>query len=613
MNLHYVNACSGMIDIENLTHRVGGRILFENATLHLPSQGKVGIVGPNGCGKTTLFRLVLGQEKIDSGEIYVKNGMRLVCIKQEIENGEISLLDSLINTDLELIQLRKILNSDQCIPAEELADAYDRYEAIGGYSAEARAASILSGLGFRQNDLQKKLSEFSGGWQMRAALAATLFAPSDCLLLDEPTNHLDFETAMWFENYLKNLSKTILMISHEKQFLNKICNYIISVHDRQLHLFKGNYDTYIDARSNQKVALVKNIENLQKKRQHMQNFIDRFGVKATKAKQAQSRLKMIEKMEIPEMPSSEHRVKFSFPQPKPQVDRKLITLENVSAGYGGKIVLHSINLCITLGDRIALLGSNGNGKSTLAKIISGRLTPHSGEIIGARNVKISYFSQQQADELNLEKTPIEIFRNTTREFSETQIRAHLGRFGITQERSETAVKNLSGGEKSRVLFAINSLSNPHAMIFDEPTNHLDIETREALINAINEYHGAVVLITHDFYILSKICSKFFIIADGRCSPFGGSLEDYREFLLTGNNRATAKAANREKETKTKLAEKQKEKELLALGKTIAALETKKKEFEEILSKSYDHEACDSYADCCKRLVELENKWLELQE
>ncbi|MDR1414041.1 MAG: ATP-binding cassette domain-containing protein [Puniceicoccales bacterium] len=602
-----------MIDIENLTYRIGGRILFENATLHLSSSGKIGIVGPNGCGKTTLFRLILGQEEIDDGKICIKTGTRLICVKQEFEDVEVTLMDFLLNADWELVKLRKILNNEHSIAAEELANAYDKYETIGGYSAEARASSILSGLGFKQNDLRKKLKEFSGGWQVRAALAATLFAPSDCLLLDEPTNHLDFETAMWLENYLATLDKVILMISHEKQFLNKICNYIISVSNRQLHLFKGNYDNYASTRNNQETALVRNIENLQKKRQHMQDFIDRFGAKATKAKQAQSRAKMIEKMEIPEMPNSEYRIKFSFPQPKPQVDRKLVTLENVFAGYGPRTVLSSVNLCVGFGDRIALLGANGNGKSTLAKVISGRLAPRSGLVTEGRNVKISYFSQQQADELNLEKTPIDALRNIIREFSETQVRAHLGRFGITQARSETAIKNLSGGEKSRVLFAINSLSNPHLMIFDEPTNHLDIETREALIKAISEYQGAVVLITHDFHILSKTCSKFFIIANGKCSPFRGSLEDYREFLLAGKGEESSKEGGRGKQGNSKCNSKQKSKELSALGKAIASVESEKKKLEKKLSEHYDQGVCDTYAACCKKLEDLENEWLEMAE
>ncbi|MDR1596047.1 MAG: ATP-binding cassette domain-containing protein [Puniceicoccales bacterium] len=601
-----------MIDIENLTYRIGSRILFENATLHLPSSGKIGIVGPNGCGKTTLFRLILGQEEVDGGEIYIKNSTKIVCVKQEIESCEALLIDFVINADGELVRLRAILNDEKNISAEELASAYEAYDAIGGYSAEARAAAILAGLGFKQDDLGEKLGSFSGGWQVRASLAATLFAPSHCLLLDEPTNHLDFETAMWLENYLEKTDKMMLMISHEKQFLNKVCNHIVSIYDGKLNLFKGNYDTYANTRKTKEVALIRNITNLQKKRDHMQVFINRFGAKATKAKQAQSRVKMIEKMEIPEMPSSEYKVRLSFPQPQPQVDRRLVELEDVSAGYGNKVVLSSVEFYINSDDRIALLGANGNGKSTLAKVISGRLRPQRGTITYGRNVKISYFSQQQADELDVKKTPIAILNYMDSGFSETQARAHLAKFGITQTRSETTVENLSGGEKSRVLLAINSLHTPHAMVLDEPTNHLDIGAREALIEAIEKYEGAVILITHDFYTLEKTCNKFFIVNGGKCTPFTRSLDDYRRSLLAKDSMENGSVKN-SRIAKSEISPDQKksvgEDELLRLEREIAELEAKKEELEVQLSGSCDPALCVTYSDCCKELMSLEDKWL----
>ncbi|MDR2778764.1 MAG: ABC-F family ATP-binding cassette domain-containing protein [Puniceicoccales bacterium] len=601
-----------MIDIENLTYRIGNRTLFENATLHLPSLGKIGVVGPNGCGKTTLFRIILEQKDIDAGEIFIKSGARLVCVKQEIENGEIPLLNFIIGADKELIQLRTTLEDKQ-ISDEKLANAYDAYVAIDGYSAEARASSILDGLGFRQGDFHKKLKEFSGGWQVRASLAATLFAPSDCLLLDEPSNHLDLETAMWLENFLGKTNKMILMISHEKQFLNSICNYIVSISNGQLYLFKGNYDTYIDTRSKQETALIKNIEAQQKKREHVQSFIDRFRAKATKAKQAQSRIKMLEKMEIPEMPNVEYRVTLSFPKPHPPVDRKLIILENVAAGYGDKVVLRNVELCVNSNDRIALLGANGNGKSTLAKLLSNRLVPISGKIFYARNSKVSYFSQQQADELNVENSPIEILRNVVRDFSETQARSHLTRFGITQSRSETLIKNLSGGEKSRVLLAINSLYNPHAMVLDEPTNHLDIEARGALIDAINKYEGAVILVTHDFFTLSQTCNKLFIIEGGRCTPFNGTLDSYRKMLLMKeiNQNSSANHANETKAPKQTGNGSKLKKRLSFLEKDIKILEAEKTILEEKLSKFQDAETYEIYIKHCDKLAKLENEWLEL--
>ncbi|MDR2738102.1 MAG: ABC-F family ATP-binding cassette domain-containing protein [Puniceicoccales bacterium] len=594
-----------MIDIDGLTHRIGGRVLFENATLHMPSNGKIGLVGPNGCGKTTLFRIIFGQEEIDGGTISIVSGAKLVCVKQEIEDGEISLIDFVIDADHELVGLKKILDGVGDITDDALAQAYNRYEAIDGYSAEARAASILAGLGFKHCDLRKDIHEFSGGWQVRAALAATLFAPSDCLMLDEPTNHLDLETAMWLENYLDRTNKMVVMISHEKQFLNKICNYIVSIHDRQLQLFRGNYDTYIDTRDKRETALIKTIETQQKKREHIQSFVDRFGAKATKAKQAQSRLKMIEKMQIPPMPSSQHGVKLSFSKPHPHVDRKIITMENVSAGYGENIVLKNVEFCVNFGDRIALLGANGNGKSTLAKLLSARLAPRSGNILYAKNAKISYFSQQQADELDMVRTPTETIRSIARDFSETQARSHLARFGVTQARSETPIKNLSGGEKSRVLLAINSLHCPHAMVLDEPTNHLDIDAREALVVAINKYEGAVVLITHDFYTLHETCRQFFIVDGGKCTPFSGTLEEYRELLLARDSPkadpTVRRKSNRPKATRN----------VSALEKAISAAEETKKELESKLSRSYDGGIYDSYVECCEKLKALEEEWLAL--
>ncbi|MDR2629204.1 MAG: ATP-binding cassette domain-containing protein [Puniceicoccales bacterium] len=601
-----------MIDIENLTYRIGNRILFENATLHLPSDGKIGIVGPNGCGKTTLFRIILGQEDIDAGEVFIKNKARLVCVRQEIENDEISLLDFIIGADEELVRLRTILEDKQ-ISDEDLANAYDAYVAVDGFSAEARASSILDGLGFKRDDLHKKLKEFSGGWQVRASLAAALFAPSDCLLLDEPSNHLDLETAMWLENFLEKTNKMVIMISHERQFLNSICNCIVSIFNRELHLFRGNYDTYIDTRKKQELALARNIEAQQKKREHIQSFIDRFRAKATKAKQAQSRIKMLEKMEVPEMPNEKYKVTLSFPRPHPQVDRKLIILENVAVGYGNKMVLGNVEFCVNSDDRIALLGANGNGKSTLAKLLAKRLVPFSGNISYARNLKVSYFSQQQADELNVESSPVETLRGLARDFSATQVRSNLARFGITQSRSETLIKNLSGGEKSRVLLAINSLSNPHVMILDEPTNHLDIEAREALVDAINKYQGAVILVTHDFFTLSKTCHRFFIIDGGKCTPFNGSLDFYREMLLSkGNNQnSSVDNSNKIENPKRPSNDSKLRKRLLLLEKDISILENERKILEEKLSKFQNMEVYGLYAKCCDELAKLENQWLEL--
>ena len=434
--------------------------------------------------------------------------------------------------------------------------------------------------------------------------------------MDEPTNHLDLETSIWLENHLEKSGKTIVMISHEKQFLNKICNYIISIYDKKLHLFAGNYDTYKMTRQSQETALIRNIETQTKKREHMQSFIDRFGAKATKAKQAQSRLKMIEKMEIPEMPSSVYKVEFSFPNPSQKVDKKLVILEHASTGYGDKIVLNDINLCINIDDRVALLGANGNGKTTLAKLLSGRLRAITGDVSYARNVKISYFSQQQADELDIGKTPVDIILSSNFEFSETQARSFLARFGITDAKSMTTISKLSGGEKSRVLLAMNSLCIPHLMIFDEPTNHLDIEAREALIDAINKFSGAVVLITHDFYTLSKTCNRFILVDGGTCRQFSGTLEDYKNFLLNSGSTQDVndkKKINVQKSEKQSTNSKKIKKELSIIEKKIHELEIEKSSLEQKLSNFYSDEIYLSYEKCCSELSKLETEWLNLSE
>ena len=369
-------------------------------------------------------------------------------------------------------------------------------------------------------------------------------------------------------------------------------------------------------RQSQETALIRNIETQTKKREHMQSFIDRFGAKATKAKQAQSRLKMIEKMEIPEMPSSVYKVEFSFPNPSQKVDKKLVILEHASTGYGDKIVLDDVNLCINIDDRVALLGANGNGKTTLAKLLSGRLRAITGDVSYARNVKISYFSQQQADELDISKTPVDIILSSNFEFSETQARSFLARFGITDAKSMTIISKLSGGEKSRVLLAMNSLCIPHLMIFDEPTNHLDIEAREALIDAINKFSGAVVLITHDFYTLSKTCNRFVLVDGGTCRQFSGTLEDYKNFLLNSSstqNVSDSKKINVQKVEKQSTASKKIKKELSVIEKKMHELEIEKSSLEQKLSNYYSDEVYLSYEKCCSELSKLETEWLNLSE
>lgn len=604
-----------MLDVRHLTYRIGTRDLILDANLSLSKGDKVGIVGPNGHGKTTFFRLLLGQIQPDAGSIQLPKNAKIVYVQQDIPHPEQLLIDFILAADTEWTTLQKKLQSTD--NAEEISEICERLNHIDGFSTEARAAAILSGLGFTNDDLRKPLQDFSGGWQVRAALAATLFAPSDLILLDEPTNHLDLETSLWLENYLQKTDKTLLIISHEKEFLNHLCQKILHLQGGQTHLYSGNYDTFRRTQALQEENLRKQIESQEAKRQHLQEFINRFGAKATKASQAQSRQKQLDKMEILEGPAAEYRVSFRFPEPFPKIDRRLVTLENVQAGYGDLVVLRDVNLRLDAGERIAFLGANGNGKSTLAKIISQRLQPQKGIILHAKKEKIGYFSQHQSEELDLEKTPIEVFRELLPDANETEIRTQLAAFGITQERSKTKIQKLSGGEKTRILFAVIALQKPHLMIFDEPTNHLDIEAREALADALNSYKGAVILITHDFDFLKKTVQDFYLIRNHQCQKFQGTLEDYRTWLLK-ESQENDSVLTKKKSTsnsvdprKNSREIRQKAKKLQRLEEEITDLTTQKNLLEQELTTSFDPTRYEEFEILRTKLESLEEEWLQL--
>ncbi|MDR1434798.1 MAG: ABC-F family ATP-binding cassette domain-containing protein [Puniceicoccales bacterium] len=601
-----------MIDVRNLTYSIGGRILLNDLSFYLPTDGTIGIVGANGCGKSTLFRLILGDISSDQGTIIKPNASKVVTVRQEIKDDSVGLLNFVLQSDRDLMDLRRASEEEQ--DGMKLAEIFEKIEAIDGFNAEIRASTILSGLGFLNEDLQKPLKDFSGGWQIRAALGATLFAPSDILLLDEPSNHLDFETSLWLRNYLQRIhgQKTIIIVSHERDFLNTLCDKIL--HLPSGILYAGNYDIFIETRANQQQALAKRIEKQETARKHLQSFVDRFRYKASKAKQAQSRIKMIEKMEkLPKL-DRDYTVRFSFPNPKP-IDRVLIQVKKGIAGYGDHIVLEDLNLKIDAGDRFALLGANGNGKSTLVKVLSDRLALFDGVTEFAKKLQIAYFSQHLTDELDVTKTPFEILSTVLSDSNETQVRSQLARFGLMQQKSDTRVKNLSGGEKTRLLLAIITRQAPHILILDEPTNHLDIEAKDALIEALNEYEGAVVLVSHDFYLIESVSDQLLLVKDRRCQPFTGDLNDYVEVVLA-EKRATKKSENTAKERdqsplKNEKKRKQIAKELEKIEKIIGELTQKKKILEEKLSRNYTHENAEKLDNISENLSSQEQEWLNL--
>lgn len=607
-----------MIEIKDLSFHFGLRTLFEDASVLIQDGQKVGLVGPNGCGKSTLFKLITGAFSPDGGKIEITRGTQIATVAQEIADPSQLLLPYVLAADKELTALEKESQRAD-ISGERLAEVFDRMEFLGAHSATARASAILSGLGFENKDFHRPLKEFSGGWQVRACLAAALYAPSNCLLLDEPTNHLDLETSVWLENYLLHLNKTVFIISHDRHILNLLCDKIIHVENAVLKLYNGNYDQYERTRA----AAIEGMRLAAAKHErvvaHLQSFVDRFRYKATKAKQAQSRIKMIEKMgELPPIPK-DPEVHFQFPSPT-RLTQSLISIEGGVAGYDEKPVLTDLNLRIEQDDRIALLGANGNGKSTLAKILSHRLLLMSGKMTTAKKMKIAYFSQHQTEELDVEKTPFEQLGDVMPGASETQIRAQLGAFGLNKAKSDTEIGKLSGGEKSRLLLALITKDAPHLLILDEPTNHLDIQSRDALLDALNAYTGAVVLITHDLHVIEMACDTLWIVRGGTCRTFTGDLEDYKMQLLNGGDREGAasdkmsgKEARRRDAAKRRADAAPLKKQIRELDKKIEKLSTRKAQLEQQLLVQYSADGSIELALLTDELNKCEEEWLALNE
>ena len=445
------------------------------------------------------------------------------------------ILDFLLSTDRERTSLLQRLGT---APADELGEIHERLKIIEASSAPARAAEILHGLGFKNEDFPRPIKEFSGGWRMRLALAAALFQVSDVLLLDEPTNHLDLEAGMWLEDHLQKYRGTLVIVSHDRNILNVLCDHIIHFDNKKLVSYSGNYDTFCNTRVLRKEQQQKLAEKQEQKRRHLQSFVDRFRYKASKAKQAQSRLKMLEKMQPVSLMEDAASVQFSFPEAD-ELPPPLLTIEDGVVGYDGRAVLKKLNFQVVDNDRIALLGANGNGKSTLAKLISGRLPLMEGRDIRSGKLKVGYFAQHQAEELPLEQTACEFMTSLLPDLPEPKVRAHLARFGLGQEKALTRIALLSGGEKAHLLFAAMTYNAPQLLILDEPTNHLDIDGREALINALNEYNGSVILITHDIHLIELIADNLWLVKDGLCKPYDGDLNDYKNLLL-GKNEPVSK-------------------------------------------------------------------------
>lgn len=614
-----------MLTLSDITFRIAGRTLFDKASLSLSAGHRIGLVGPNGTGKTTLFKLITGELALDSGEITLMSGVKVGMVRQDLPDDETTLLEVVLAADTERADL--LAEADTMADPERLGDIYARLNDIDAYTAPSRAAMILAGLGFDEEAQNSPISSFSGGWRMRVALAAALFREPDLLMLDEPTNHLDFEALVWLENYLMRYSRTLIMISHDREILNKTVTHIVHLDQCKLITYTGNYDQFEKTRAeklmNQQALLQK--QQMQKKK--MMEFVDRFRAKASKARQAQSRLKAIEKMDMVDAIITERTTAFTFPEPESLLS-PIITLENINVGYAAeKPVLRKLNLRIDIEDRIALLGANGNGKSTLIKLLSGRLPPLSGHLEKSSKLRVGYFAQHQAEELDISLTPYQLLKHTIPTLAEPKVRGLLGRFGFDKHKADTKIEELSGGEKARLLFCLMSYDAPHVMLLDEPTNHLDIDARAALIQALNNYKGCVILVSHDPHLVECVADQLWLVKDGSCVPYEDDLEEYRRLIIAQRRKERAdhrSSAKHTKDAQKTEAESQKnrqklQKDLEKIQNEIDKLTIKKHQMEEAMAAPA---ACNSlqtmlelqkdYALLEKNLSVAENKWLEIQ-
>ena len=518
-----------MTTIADLTYRLGPRVLFDGASAQLPEGARVGFVGRNGAGKTTLFRLISGEIAAESGSITLPRRAKMGRVEQEAPGGPGKLIDFVLAADIERAEL--LHEAETAQDPHRIAEIHTRLADIDAHSAPARAARILSGLGFDEAAQNRALSEFSGGWRMRVALAAVLFTQPDLLLLDEPTNYLDLEGSLWLVEHLKTYPATAIVISHDRDLLDAVCDHILHLDRAKLTLWKGNYSGFEKQRRELMAVQAKAAKKQEDKRKHLQEFVDRFRAKATKARQAQSRLKMLEKMEPTAAIVDTDVLPIHLPSPEKQLSPPIIAMERGAVGYDERVVLSRLNLSLSNDDRIGLLGANGNGKSTFAKLLAGRLQPMGGDIVRATKLEVGFFAQHQVDDLDLSDTPYRAVARLMPDAPESRVRARAAQMGFSGERADTKVDQLSGGEKARLLMGLSTFHGPHLIILDEPTNHLDIDSRAALIEAINDYTGAVVLVSHDRYLLEACADRLWLVADGAVKEFDGDIDDYTKLVL----------------------------------------------------------------------------------
>jgi ATP-binding cassette subfamily F protein 3 len=544
-----------MLNLSGITVRLGGRPILDGASAALPPRSRVGLIGRNGAGKSTLMRVIAGLLEPDNGAVEMPRGARIGYVAQEAPAGAGTPFETVLAADIERAAL--LAEAEHTTDSDRIGDIHERLNAIEAHSAPARAARILVGLGFDEEMQQAPLDSFSGGWRMRVALAALLFSGPDLLLLDEPSNHLDLEAVLWLENFLKSYRATMVVISHERDFLNNVVDHILHLEGGQTILYPGGYDAFERQRA-ERLAQLESARTAQaSQRAKLQDYIARNSARASTAKQAQSRAKALAKMQPIAEVANDPSLVFNFPNPQP-LRPPLITLDMASVGYGDTTILSRLNLRLDPDDRIALLGRNGNGKTTLARLLAAQLTPKDGDMASSGKMKVGYFTQYQVEELDTGDSPLEHMSRLMKGATPAAVRAQLGRFGFPGDKAIQKVGSLSGGERARLALALITRDAPHMLILDEPTNHLDVDTREALVQALNEYEGAVVLVSHDRHMLELTADRLVLVDGGTAKEFVGTLEDYTDFVLgktgSGNGGGGAATKSNKKEDRRAAAE-----------------------------------------------------------
>jgi len=617
--LHPLNeTVKTMLEIKDITYRIAGRTLFDKASLSIPKGYHVGLIGPNGTGKSTLFKLIAEELELDEGDITLVPGAQMGMVRQDLPDDDTSLLDIVLAADTERTELLE--EAETAEDPDRIGYIYTRLADIDAYEAPSKASIILSGLGFDMEEQARPISDFSGGWRMRVALAAALFQKPELLLLDEPTNHLDFEAIIWLENYLMQYEGTFMIISHDRETLNKVVTHIAHLDQLKITMYTGNYDQFETRYAQKMMSHQALFEKQQAHKKRMMDFVSRFGAKASKAKQAQSRLKSIEKMDMVDALISERATAFKFPQPE-ETSGPIITLDKVDIGYSeGNPVLREVNLSFTGDDRVALLGANGNGKSTLVKLLYGELQAMKGNVVRDGKLRVGYFAQHQSDELDLNATPYDTLRDAIKGTPEHKLRAMLGKFGFDKAKSDTRIAELSGGEKARLLFCMMSHDAPHIMLLDEPTNHLDIDARGALIQALNEYEGCVILVSHDPHLVEAVADQLLLVKDGGVNPYTDDLEAYRKLVIEQRRKERSDAKKDRKEKKNKKTKKgsnnvlkQAEETLEKWSKEKATLEAEMAAPKAVNNQKIMSDLLEKYATVQAEVEQAETAWLELQE